>query len=96
MNLPVEKGEDAAEREQAGLTINVLADGRIVVDGREVSLEELDGLVDAAVAAAGGADRLKPLIRADRASDAARLNEIFGRLSARGLAAIRLATERSR
>lgn len=94
LDLPREQGEDSTEREQAGLTINVLADGRIVVNDAEVSLEQLDGLVDAAVTAAGGADRLKPLIRADRACDAARLNEIFARLSARGLAAIRLATER--
>ena len=96
MDLPREKGEDTTEREQAGLTINVLADGRIVVNDAEVTLAQLDGLVDAAIQSVGGADRLKPLIRADRAGDASKLNEVFERLTARGLSAIRLATERSR
>ncbi|MEY3141810.1 MAG: hypothetical protein RLY21_303 [Planctomycetota bacterium] len=96
MNLPQERGEDTTEREQAGLTVNVLADGRIVVNDAEVSLEALDALVDEAIQIAGGADRLKPLVRADRDCDAARLNEVFQRLGSRGLSAIRLATERGR
>jgi biopolymer transport protein ExbD len=96
LNLPQERGEDAAESEQAGLTVNVLADGRIVVNDAEVPLEALDALVDEAIKVAGGADRLKPLVRADRDCDAARLNEVFQRLASRGLSAIRLATERGR
>lgn len=96
LNLPEERGEDSVEREQAGLTVNVLADGRIVVNDAEVSLDALDALVDEAIKAAGGADRLKPLVRADRDCDAARLNEVFQRLGSRGLSAIRLATERGR
>ena len=96
LNLPQERGEDGTEREQAGLTVNVLADGRIVVNDAEVPLEALDALVDEAIKVAGGADRLKPLVRADRDCDAARLNEVFQRLASRGLSAIRLATERGR
>jgi len=96
LDLPVERGEDVTEREQAGLTVNVLADGSVVVNDAVVSLEALDALVDAAIDAAGGADRLKPLVRADRGCDAARLNEVLNRLSARGLSAVRLATERGR
>ena len=96
LDLPKEQGEEEKERELAGLTINLLGDGTIVVDGRAVSLEALDALVDEAVARVGGLDALKPLIRADRACDAERLNAVFNRLSARGLSAIRLATERSR
>jgi biopolymer transport protein ExbD len=76
--------------------VNVLADGRIVVNDAEVPLEALDALVDEAIKVAGGADRLKPLVRADRDCDAARLNEVFQRLASRGLSAIRLATERGR
>ena len=98
LDLPKERGEEEKERELAGLTINLLGDGTIVVDGRSVPLEALDGLVDEAVArlGAGGLESLKPLVRADRACDAERLNAVFNRLSARGLSAIRLATERSR
>ena len=96
LDLPKEKGEQEKEVEQAGLTINVLADGSIEVNGSVVSFEALDGLVDEAVARAGGVDRLPPLSRAARAADAAQLNAVFNRLSGRGLSAIRLATERSR
>ncbi len=96
LDLPKEKGEEEKEVEQAGLTINVLADGSVEVNGSIVSFEALDQLVDEAVARAGGVDRVKPLIRADRAADAAQLNAVFNRLSGRGLSAIRLATERSR
>jgi biopolymer transport protein ExbD len=96
MELPKERGEDTTEFEQAGITVNILADGSIVVNDQTVSLEELDTLVDEAIRSVGGADRLKPLVRADRACDAARLNEVFNRLAARGLSAIRLATERGR
>jgi len=94
LNLPKEQGEQSKDTEQAGLTVNILADGSIVVDGATISLEELDQAVDGAIARAGGADMLKPLVRADRACDAARLNEVFARLAARGLPAIRLATEK--
>ena len=52
--------------------------------------------MNGALAVAGGPDKLKPLIRADRKADSTRLNEVFNRLSGRGLSAIRLATERSR
>lgn len=96
LNLPKEQGEETTEREQAGLTINVLADGSVIVNDQTVSLEALDRMVDEAVRIAGGPDRLKPLIRADRSADSARLNEVFNRLSGRGLSAIRLATERNR
>jgi biopolymer transport protein ExbD len=96
LDLPKEQGEEEKEKELAGLTVNVMADGRLVVNDETVSLEALDRLVDDAVRVAGGPDRLKPLIRADRTADAARLNEVFNRLSGRGLSAIRLATERSR
>ena len=96
LDLPKEQGEAEKEQELAGLTINVLADGKVVVNEETVSLEALDRMVDEAIRVAGGPDRLKPLIRADRNADSARLNEVFNRLSGRGLSAIRLATERSR
>ncbi|MFM7051727.1 MAG: ExbD/TolR family protein [Planctomycetota bacterium] len=94
LNLPKEAGEESKDAERAGLTVNLLADGSVVVDGATVTMEELDAAVDAAIARSGGADMLKPLVRADRDCDAARLNEVFSRLAGRGLAAIRLATEK--
>lgn len=96
LDLPKEKGEETEDREQAGLTINLLADGSVVVNDETLSLEALDRLVDQAITRAGGVDALKPLVRADRKCDAVRLNEVFNHLSSRGLTAIRLATERGR
>jgi biopolymer transport protein ExbD len=96
LDLPQEAGEESKSTEQAGLTINLLADGNVVVNENIVSMEALDQLVDDAIKIAGGVDALKPLIRADRGCDSARLNEVFNRLSARGISAIRLATERNR
>jgi len=94
LDLPREAGEESKETELAGITINVTADGSIVVSDNVVSFEALDRLVDEAIAVAGGVDRLKPIVRADRNCDSARLNAVFNRLSARGLTSIRLATER--
>lgn len=96
LDLPKEKGEEADDSDKAGLTINVLADGSVVVADETLSEAALDRAIEAAIDAAGGADMLKPLVRADRNCDAERLNEVFRRLSSHGLAAIRLATERGR
>ena len=96
LDLPKEKGEEAGDSDKAGLTINVLADGSVVVADDTLSEAALDRAIEAAIDAAGCADMLKPLVRADRNCDAERLNEVFRRLSSHGLAAIRLATERGR
>ena len=96
LDLPKEKGEEAGDSDKAGLTINVLADGSVVVADETLSEAALARAIEAAIDAAGGADMLKPLVRADRNCDAERLNEVFRRLSSHGLAAIRLATERGR
>ena len=96
LDLPKEKGEEADDSDKAGLTINVLADGSVVVADETLSEAALDRAIEAAIDAAGGADMLKPLVRAYRNCDAERLNEFFRRLSSHGLAAIRLATERGR
>jgi biopolymer transport protein ExbD len=96
LDLPKEAGEETSDSDKAGLTINVLADGSVVVADETLSEAALDRAIEAAIDAAGGADMLKPLVRADRNCDAERLNEVFRRLSSHGLAAIRLATERGR
>ncbi len=94
LELPREVGEDTEEKEQAGITINVTADGSIIVSDNTLSFEALDRLIDDAINSAGGVDKLKPIVRADRNCDTAQLNEVFNHLSARGLTSIRLATER--
>ena len=68
----------------------------MVVSDKVVSFEALDALVDDAIKHSGGVDKLKPIVRADRKCDSAKLNEVFTHLSSRGLTSIRLATERSK
>ncbi len=96
MNLPLEQGDALTKKEQTGLAINVMADGKVMVNDGEISLEALDQIVEQAIQGAGGAAELKPLVRADRDCDAGKLNEVLNRLSARGLTSIRLATDRSK
>jgi len=94
LDLPIEKGEELPEGDRAGLTINVLADGSIVVNDEVLSPEALDRAVDEAIARVGSPEDVRPLLRVDRNCDATKLNAVFARLSSRGVAAIRLATER--
>ena len=96
MSLPLEQGDELTSKEQTGLAINVMANGDVIVNDKPISMDELAQLVAAAIQGAGGADKLKPLIRADRECDSLRLNEVFNRLTARGLTSIRLATDRSK
>jgi biopolymer transport protein ExbD len=96
LDLPKEAGEEATDSDKAGLTINVLADGSVVVADETLSDAAFDRAIESAIDAAGGPDQLKPLVRADRNCDAQGLNAVFERLSSHGLAAIRLATERGR
>ncbi|MDY7107749.1 MAG: biopolymer transporter ExbD [Planctomycetota bacterium] len=95
LELPREKGEQQETAEEAGIIINIDADGAIIVDGRRVSLDGLERIVTAEVARLPGrnAERLKLLIRADRGGNTRRLNEIVARLRATGVGAARLATQ---
>jgi biopolymer transport protein ExbD len=95
LDLPKEPGEQTQVAEEAGLVINVLADGTIIVNEHEADLDELAAVVSAEIANMPGSDarQVKLLIRADRNNDTSRLNEIFNRLQSMGVGAARLATE---
>jgi biopolymer transport protein ExbD len=95
LDLPQERGEESETSEEAGLVVNVDASGRILVDQREVDLDELAAIVQAEVDEIRGRDpeALKLMIRADRNGDTARLNAIVSRLQRLGIGAARLATE---
>ncbi len=93
MNLPREIGDRAGE-EEAGLVINIDADGRIVLETDEppVSIDELKGRVRAAMATSG-ADWQSLIIRADQDGTAKTLNEVLEMLHEQGLSATRIATQ---
>ncbi len=95
LDLPREKGEQNETREEAGLTINITAEGAIIVGSDTMTLDELEDLVMEEVAGIRGRDavQLKLMIRADRNADSTRLNRIVTRLQRIGVGAARLATE---
>ena len=95
LDLPQEPGEQTEAAEEAGLVINILADGTIIANEREVDLDELASIVEEEIANApiGDARQVKLLLRADRNNDTSRLNQILIRLQSLGVGAARLATE---
>ncbi len=95
LNLPQEQGEQDQAAEEAGLVINVLADGSLIVNERDVTLEDMLDIVRDEIARQPERDprQVKLLLRADRNNDTARLNLILTRLQELGVGAARLATE---
>ena len=95
LNLPQEQGEKETQPDEAGLVINVRANGEIVVSGIVIDLAELRRRVDAQVAnlAAGDAKSLKLMVRADRDARSADLNRVVSLLHEQGVGTIRIATE---
>ncbi|RLS64478.1 MAG: biopolymer transporter ExbD [Planctomycetota bacterium] len=94
--LPKEPGQKDYAKAQAGVVLNVLADGSILVNEQPVSLDRIGELVtEAGAITEGGVAKLRPLIRADRAARTEVINEVLERLSRAGVQAVRVATEGS-
>ncbi len=95
LNLPQEQGEKETQPDEAGLVINVRANGEIVVSGATVDLAELQHRVDLQVQAlaSGDAKNLKLMVRADRDASSADLNRVVSLLHEKGVGTIRIATE---
>ncbi|NNM25327.1 MAG: biopolymer transporter ExbD [Phycisphaerales bacterium] len=95
VELPRERGEQEEQSEEAGLVVNIDAEGRLIIDQHTVDMAELDGIVTQAIARLPGrkAEQLKLMIRADRNGNTAVLNAVVARLEAMGVGAARLATE---
>lgn len=95
LDLPQEKGEQEQAAEEAGLVINLLADGSIEVAERAVGIEELLQIIQDEIdrLPSGDPRNVKLLIRADKNNDTTTLNDLFNRLQSLGVGAARLATE---
>jgi biopolymer transport protein ExbD len=95
VELPKERGEQQDASEEAGVIINVLASGEIVVGGETVSLETLEAIVRDEVQRLRGrdAEQLKLMLRADESCDSGRINQIVAMLRRLGVGAARFATE---
>ena len=95
IDLPLERGDQQATPDEAGLVINITSSGEIVVASRIVGLAELEGIVLSEIRKdpTRPADQLKLLLRADRTVAAAYLNRVVRLLESLGVGAARLATE---
>lgn len=94
VELPRERGEQKEEAEQAGLVINILQDGKIIVSDHEIVVEDLDALVKEAIKQYGGETAVgaKVTVRADRRTPSERLNAVVQRLHELGVGAAKVAT----
>ena len=95
IDLPIEKGEQHEASDEAGLIINITAEGAIIVSDRTVDLRRLQEIVHREIRRSPDrpARQLKMLIRADRHADSARLNQVVTMLRSLGVGSARLATQ---
>jgi len=95
LELPREPGEQEERSDEAGLVVNLLEDGSLVIQQTTVTLEELDAAIRAAAAreTGGSIADVRLMLRADRRADAGRLNAVLDHLSALGVRSTRMATE---
>lgn len=100
LELPLEKGEEKAQPDEAGLVINISADGEIIVSNKTVGMAELRQLVRSQIdqharsATSGEASQpLKLMVRADRNARSQDLNRVVSLLRELGVGTVRIATE---
>lgn len=89
LDLPHEAGAPDPAPTGPGLVISILADGECELAGRRVSLEQL---AEAARVARAQPDGRVPVVRADRAASASRLNAVIGVCRNAGFNGVRIAT----
>ena len=95
IDLPLERGEQLATPDEAGLVINITGDGEIVVASRTIDLVGLEQIVRGELSKDPKelAHELKLILRADRNAAAAHLNRVVALLESLGVGTARLATE---
>jgi len=93
MELPREAGE-VEQEEAAGLVVNLLDDGRIVVQDEAVDGERLETLVLAHLEAGRRGGGATVTVRADRRGSTDALNGLVRRLEELGVDGVSVGTER--
>ena len=94
LDLPQEEGEQTEAVEEAGIVVNLLADGTIQIAGERLDDAAFAVMAEELVLDHSGEElaRLRPLVRADRNAEAARLNRVLEILQSAGVPAVRIAT----
>ena len=92
VDLPLLQGEQLEESEEAGLYINIDADGNIILSTSEspVTIEELGQRLGALARQDASA---KVTVRADREASVDRFNDVIRALGESGISSARIATE---
>jgi biopolymer transport protein ExbD len=95
VELPHETGEQKEESEEAGLIVNLLRDGSIIVNQDPMAFDDLADLVRNRLRDEEGGDptQFKLMIRADRNAKTTQLNELLRFLEGLGIGQAKLATE---
>ena len=91
LDLPCERGEQVEVQEEAGVIVNVQADGAIIVAGQPLDLVGLEALLERE--RTNNPEGARVTLRADRAAASDRLNEIVRVLQRGGVPGARVATE---
>ena len=92
VDLPKERGEEAVQVGAGAIVVDMLSDGRILVEREEVTLAEIVSKVEFEVARVGSPDAVEVLVRADRTIPAESINELARRLGGLGVRNWRLGT----
>jgi biopolymer transport protein ExbD len=94
VELPKLKGEQHDETEEAGIVVNLDADGRIILEVGDdpLSLEALEDRLRSTFAANGSLEP-RVLLRVDRRASTTRLNEVVRLLHELGVPSARMGTE---
>ncbi|HRP63147.1 MAG TPA: biopolymer transporter ExbD [Phycisphaerales bacterium] len=93
VDLPREPGERQRAPEEAGIVINILKDGSIIVGDKIVGVDQMIELVRENMTGSSGGPGAKVLVRADREADSVFLNQVMSRLRRAGVGNARIATE---
>ncbi len=92
IDLPRQPGDAQRDAREPALIIDLTADGRTLVDSREVSSVELERLARTGIAAADDQHPFDVLIRPDRDAPARHLDAVLSRLAAIGVDRWKLGT----
>lgn len=93
IDLPREPGERQRAPEEAGIVLNILKDGSIIVGDKVVGIDQMIELVREHMTGSSGGAGAKVLVRADREADSVFLNQVMSRLRRAGVGNARIATE---
>ena len=94
LELPQQSG--SSEQKPSVITINVTADGQIIVSGKTLALASMISLVGEELAQRGGdVQRLSIVVRSDQRGESRVTNEVVRSLGQLGIQRIRIAVQSS-